>query len=82
MSTCRLVELIVADKRIFSDSRVRNLSQQKYLNIKTDPFPTIYDSNMLIKFIPKVNTGLLDSKRNNKKFISSHKFLTSRTNVI
>ena len=58
MSTCRLVVLIVADKRIFSDSRVRNLSQQKYLNIKTDPFPTIYDSNMLINFIPQVNTGL------------------------
>ena len=58
MSTCLLVVLIVADKRIFSDSRVRNLSQQKYLNIKTDPFPTIYDSNMLINFIPQVNTGL------------------------
>ena len=84
MSTCLLVVLIVADKRIFSDSRVRNLSQQKYLNIKTDPFPTIYDSNMLIKFIPRVNTGLdcFTQKRNNKKFISSHKFLTTGTNVI
>ena len=77
MSTCLLVVLIVADKRIFSDSRVRNLSQQKYLNIKTDPFPTIYDSNMLIKFIPQVNIlDCLTQKRNNKKFISSHKFLT------